>query len=560
MLGAVDISAMTPRIGANCCPSQASAIECKDFCQAATFSRLVHCKLKSRRWIRRRVSCSLKRGEDSHESSSETRTKSSQKSGFWNETEIGKLVGPLIHVLNGSAKPEAESSLPPTPSQVDDFPGKIVQVLSGTSSPWSPSQVSQFKKTLRWAENESLKFARKIGKGMFVVAATGAILATGLQLSDGDPRLESWLWFSWLAGLVIGSMIGSKHVLESNAKPGPLNIVITGSTRGLGKALAREFLRAGDNVIVASRSHSSVASTVEELTQELEESSRNTSTALSWPEKNHTKMSGKVVGTTCNVSNSDEVKALAEVAMEKFGSIDIWINNAGVNKGFKPLTDFDDEEIEQIVSTNLVGSMICTREAIRVMKKQPKKGHIFNMDGAGSNGAGTPLTAVYGASKSGLRQLHESLRKECRGSRVGIHTASPGMVLTDLLLSGASLHNKKMFNIICEQPETVARDLVPKMRRVKGTGKAIEYLTPPRIILAIITAWLHRGRWFDEEGRAVYAAEADRLRVWAEERQRSNFASAMETVPSGTWVSLFSSSVICAYIILANADSNLPGT
>lgn len=56
-----------------------------------------------------------------------------------------------------------------------------------------------------------------------------------------------------------------------------------------------------------------------------------------------------------------------------------------------------------------------------------------------------------------------------------------------------------MFNIICELPETVARTLVPRMRVVKGTGKAINYLTPPRILLALVTAWLRRGRWFDDQ-------------------------------------------------------------
>jgi len=56
-----------------------------------------------------------------------------------------------------------------------------------------------------------------------------------------------------------------------------------------------------------------------------------------------------------------------------------------------------------------------------------------------------------------------------------------------------------MFNIVCELPETVARSLVPRMRVVKGTGKAINYLTPPRILLALITAWLRQGRWFDEQ-------------------------------------------------------------
>ena len=56
-----------------------------------------------------------------------------------------------------------------------------------------------------------------------------------------------------------------------------------------------------------------------------------------------------------------------------------------------------------------------------------------------------------------------------------------------------------MFNFICELPETVARSLVPRMRVVKGTGKAINYLTPPRILLALVTAWLRQGRWFDEQ-------------------------------------------------------------
>lgn len=65
--------------------------------------------------------------------------------------------------------------------------------------------------------------------------------------------------------------------------------------------------------------------------------------------------------------------------------------------------------------------------------------------------------------------------------------------------SGSSLKNKQMFNIICELPETVARTLVPRMRVVKGTGKSINYLTPPRILLALVSAWVRRGRWFDDK-------------------------------------------------------------
>lgn len=65
--------------------------------------------------------------------------------------------------------------------------------------------------------------------------------------------------------------------------------------------------------------------------------------------------------------------------------------------------------------------------------------------------------------------------------------------------SGSSIKNKQMFNIICELPETVARTLVPRMRVVKGSGKSVNYLTPPRILLAIVTSWLRRGRWFDDQ-------------------------------------------------------------
>ncbi|KAH9800701.1 putative chlorophyll(ide) b reductase NYC1 [Citrus sinensis] len=146
-----------------------------------------------------------------------------------------------------------------------------------------------------------------------------------------------------------------------------------------------------------------------------------------------------------------------------------------------------------IVSTNLVGSILCTREAMRVMRDQPKGGHIFNMDGAGSGGSSTPLTAFYGSTKCGLRQLQASLFKESKRSKVGVHTASPGMVLTDLLLSGSTIQNKLMFNIICELPETVAKTLVPRIRE-----------------------------------RALYAAEADRLRNWAENWARLSFTDAME--------------------------------
>ncbi|KAK3436480.1 hypothetical protein EUGRSUZ_C01035 [Eucalyptus grandis] len=273
--------------------------------------------------------------------------------------------------------------------------------------------------------------ALQIGRYIITMMSTGVILAVGFQMSGGDSQLDTLIWYSWLGGVIIGTMIGANMVLDEHCRAGPRNVVITGSTRGLGKALAREFLLSGDRVIIASRSPESVDMTVKELEQNLMEvkqaASDSSKTSLAH---------AKVVGIPCDVCNPENVQNLANFAISELGSIDIWINNAGINKGFRPLLQFSDEDIQQIVSTNLVGSILCTREAMRVMKNQAKGGHVFNMDGAGSGGSSTPLTAVYGSTKCGLRQLQSSLLKECKRSKVGVHTASPGMVLTDLLLRG----------------------------------------------------------------------------------------------------------------------------
>lgn len=71
-----------------------------------------------------------------------------------------------------------------------------------------------------------------------------------------------------------------------------------------------------------------------------------------------------------------------------------------------------------------------------------------------------------------------------------------------------------------------------------------------------------KSSWFHEQGQAVYAAEAERLRHWAEGREKSPVTAAMELAPSGAWVSLLSSSVLCVYVILSNisAGGSPPGT
>ncbi|GMP40985.1 hypothetical protein CsSME_00011245 [Camellia sinensis var. sinensis] len=171
----------------------------------------------------------------------------------------------------------------------------------------------------------------------------------------------------------------------------PYNVLITGSTKGIGYALAKEFLKAGDNVIICSRTTERVESALQDLRGEFGEQ--------------------HVWGTKCDVRQGDDVKNLVAFAKEKLKYIDIWINNAGSNAySYKPLSEASDEDLIEVVTTNTLGLMICCREAIKMMLGQPRGGHIFNIDGAGSDGRPTPRFAAYGATKRSVVHLTKSLQ------------------------------------------------------------------------------------------------------------------------------------------------------
>nr|XP_018678221.1 PREDICTED: chlorophyll(ide) b reductase NOL, chloroplastic isoform X3 [Musa acuminata subsp. malaccensis] len=195
----------------------------------------------------------------------------------------------------------------------------------------------------------------------------------------------------------------------------PYNVLITGSTKGIGYALAREFLKAGDNVLICSRSVERVESAIQSLRKEFGEH--------------------RVWGTACDVRVAKDVKALVAFARETIGYIDIW--------------------------------------AINMMLNQPRGGHIFNIDGAGSDGRPTPRFAAYGATKRSVVHLTKSLQAELQMQEVKnvmVHNLSPGMVTTDLLMSGATTKQAKFFiNILAEPPDVVAAFLVPSIRSVPSS-------------------------------------------------------------------------------------------
>ncbi|KAH8937686.1 hypothetical protein BDL97_16G040900 [Sphagnum fallax] len=193
----------------------------------------------------------------------------------------------------------------------------------------------------------------------------------------------------------LSSSSAVKQSSGTSSSVDPLNVLVTGSTKGVGLALAREFLRFGDNVVICSRSVERVENTVQDLKKEFEEQ--------------------KILGMACDVRDSKSIQALVDMAKSKLGHIDIWINNAGTNAyTYKPLVEFTDADIMQIVETNTLGVMLCCRQAIRLMREQNRGGHIFNMDGAGADGNATPRFAAYGATKRSLAQFTKSLQAELK--------------------------------------------------------------------------------------------------------------------------------------------------
>ena len=196
---------------------------------------------------------------------------------------------------------------------------------------------------------------------------------------------------------------------------------------------------------------------------------------------------------------------MAKFGKEKFGTIHFWINNAGVREVERvPLMEKDTSLIIKVLETNIMGTLYGCKAALNIMIPQ-KSGHIFNLEGWGSDGRASPMSIGYGASKAAIPQLTNTLITETKGTSIGVHTISPGMVLTDLILENVELNPRtiKIFNILAERPEIVAQSLVPKIREIKGTGKHIRYLTRKRAMWRFLTAWKRKNHLIDEQGQLI---------------------------------------------------------
>lgn len=185
-------------------------------------------------------------------------------------------------------------------------------------------------------------------------------------------------------------------------------IVITGSTRGIGWAIAKACAGAGASVVISSRNEKAVQEKVQILKQQ----------------------GYKASGIKCDVFKEGDLEKLLNHALTTWGKVDVWINNAGLSGGYRPLEEMEAEEIEALVNVNLTAVIKACRLAISYFNEKGE-GIIINMSGKGGQGSASPYTAVYSATKTAVSSLTKSLARENKGKRISVQTVVPGMVKTD---------------------------------------------------------------------------------------------------------------------------------
>jgi NAD(P)-dependent dehydrogenase (short-subunit alcohol dehydrogenase family) len=234
-------------------------------------------------------------------------------------------------------------------------------------------------------------------------------------------------------------------------------------------------------VVVSGRSREGVSQAVSELSAEFG--------------------ADRIAGKAAEMSDFEQVKSLWSTAVERFGGVDIWINNAGVGQPWSHVSDLPPQELRRVVESNLLGTLNGCRVALAGMRSAGS-GAIFTMEGFGSDGRLSRRMVVYGATKRAVRYLTRGLVLEERGGPVRIGSISPGMVATDLLTGpvrddpGEFARAKRVFNILADRVETVAPYLASRILHARKHGARIAWLTTGKVLLRFLAAPFSRRELF----------------------------------------------------------------
>ncbi|AKB12016.1 3-oxoacyl-[acyl-carrier-protein] reductase [Methanosarcina thermophila] len=224
--------------------------------------------------------------------------------------------------------------------------------------------------------------------------------------------------------------------------------LVTGGSKGIGRAICLALAKEGANVVIAARNESEIEETMNKLKS----------------------MGSKAMAIQADIRSEEDVRRLISMTIDKCGRLDILINNAGVAHK-KRLEETTLEEYDEIMDTNLKGVFLCTKYAIPYIRES-KNGKIINISSVGGL-HGLPEFSVYCASKFGVNGLTESIAAELEGE-IKVYAVCPGAVDTDMYRS-----------LFAERPPLKPEHIAEKVLELASpdsrvtSGKIIEIQAPP---------------------------------------------------------------------------------
>lgn len=261
-------------------------------------------------------------------------------------------------------------------------------------------------------------------------------------------------------------------------------VVITGSARGLGLELAKEFRKNDFNIIISDI---------------LKEELKKAVILL-----NEIDSKGKVISVYCDVTSEKDLNHLMDETIGEFGKVDIWINNAGVNQPMKPIWELETSVVDKLIDIDLKSAVIGSKIAVKQMIKQGF-GQIYGVEGYGSNDAYMLGLSVYGTSKRAITYFFRALAKEVDEMKYNIQIGllSPGIMITDFITHSMGNDKfelpektKKVYNILGDYPDVISNFLVNKIINNDKNNVRFNWLTNKKASFRFMTCAFNKRDFF----------------------------------------------------------------
>lgn len=264
-------------------------------------------------------------------------------------------------------------------------------------------------------------------------------------------------------------------------------VVITGSARGFGYEMLKLFRENNYNIVICDVNETYVKEALNNL--------------------NEIKSNGEVLSYVCDITNESEVSQMIK-NIKKNHNIDIWINNAGVNQPSEEIWNLDIKDINRIIDIDLKGTILCSNLVMKEMVKQGF-GQIYNVEGHGSNDNKILGLSIYGTAKRAITYFTEALAYEVneRNLNILVGKIAPGIMITNFINTslgdGKKIEldekTKKVYNILGDYPETIAKFMVNKIINNKKNNVKFTWLTNGRAMFRFMTSGFNKKDYFKGE-------------------------------------------------------------